>query len=413
MEPKNLDLHLATEKALIRSAVPSERVLEISVKAPPAHKTGARPPLNLALVLDRSGSMSGEKLEYAKKAAVHALGMLSETDSVAVVIYDDQVDVLCPIAKLSTEFRAEIKQRVTALRTGGSTNLGGGWLAGCEQVASAALNGSINRALLLSDGLANVGITDQEELARHARALHQRGVSTSTFGIGLDFNEHLLEAMSNAGGGDFYYIASPEQIPQYFLREFEQLTSVTAREAAVKISLPQGVNATVLGGWITEEEQDALHIKLGDLYAGQELQVYVRLLTPPGAAGEALKFDVLLSAAGEDGQVLNTSGELRYEYAADNAVAAAPIEKEVMKRYAAVRLANTASEALKMERAGQRQQASEKLSKEICLSIGFMVKEDVVKYRELAERMKRGMQENDRKMSQYNSYKLKRTRREE
>ena len=272
MEPSRFSLKLATEKTLINSCVPSERVFEISVKAPLAEKIGARPPLNLALVLDRSGSMSGSKLENAKKAAIHAIGMLSETDSAAVVIYDDQVDVLCPIASLKTEFRAEIKQRVSALRTGGSTNLGGGWLAGCEQAASAASDGSINRVLLLSDGLANVGIIDQEELALHSRALYKRGVSTSTFGIGLDFNEHLLEAMSNAGGGKFYYIASPEQIPEYFLREFEQLASVTARGARVEINLPQGVSVEVLGGWNADVKPGRARINLGDLYAGQEIQ---------------------------------------------------------------------------------------------------------------------------------------------
>ena len=139
----------------------------------------------------------------------------------------------------------------------------------------------------------------------------------------------------------------------------------------------------------------------------------MRLLTPPGVEGDLLEFRALLSAAGDDEQSLHASAELHFEYANDSAVAAALPHREVMKRYAAVRVADTANEALKLERAGKRQQASAMLSQEVMLNVSVMEKGEIDRYNQLAERMKRGMEEHDRKISHINNYNIKRTRLEE
>ncbi|MFN8566275.1 MAG: VWA domain-containing protein [Kouleothrix sp.] len=112
------------------------------------------------------------------------------------------------------------------------TDISGGWLTGCREVAAYQAVEGIHRALLLTDGLANRGIIDIEELAQYARELRRRGVATSTFGVGLDFNEQLLEALAEQGG-HFYYIERPEQIPTVFRRELGELLTVVTRGVCV------------------------------------------------------------------------------------------------------------------------------------------------------------------------------------
>ena len=135
--------------------------------------------------------------------------------------------------------------------------------------------------MLLTDGLANVGITDLEELGIHASQLLARGVATSTFGVGYGFNEHLLEHMSNQGGGNFYYIDSPLTISRIFEDEFLELVSVTAKDVKVTLEIPAGVSAQVMGNWRSDLKENQLVLWLGDISASQRRELYLKLLTPP------------------------------------------------------------------------------------------------------------------------------------
>ncbi len=410
MSENHLQLHTNTDRELLPREVPAQRVLEIVLQGPGVEAQKERSALNLALVLDRSGSMSGEKMEYVKQAALHVLDLLEAQDRVAVVAYDDEVTLVAPSTPLSNEQRAELKRRVYPLRPGGSTDLSGGWFAGCQEVAAAAQPDSLNRVLLLTDGLANRGITDLEELATHAKELSKRGVSTSTFGVGRGFNEHLLEALSNQGGGTFYYIETPSEIPGLFRREFQELAAVTAREVEVVLTIPPQVNAQVLGGWRVECNRDQMRIFIGSLYAGRTQELYLKLLTPPAAEQTTLSIGVKGYARGEAGQLYEAQGEVTFRYAPQAESEATPPQREVLERYAQVDLAETANEALKLERVGENARASEMLAASVAENRNYAAPAQTEAYEKLSRRMKRGMDEADRKSTHYTTYNQKRRR---
>lgn len=409
MKP-TLAFKITPDCSLIAREEPCERIVEISLTAPASQKTSQRMPLNLALVIDRSGSMSGEKLEYVRQAAAHVVSALAETDSAALVVFDDQIDVLCPSAPVSAEPRARLLDAIQSIHSGGTTNLGDGWLRGCKEIAASAKQGQLVRALLLTDGLANVGITDPEELANHARELFARGVSTSTFGVGLGFNEHLLEAMANHGGGNFYYIEHPNQIPDLFNSELQGLLAVTARAVEVRLDLPAKVSAQVLGSWRHTAQDGKVTLNLGDLNQGAAREVYLKLLFPPGEQVKPLTLAASVMARGEDDEVLTAEAKIAFTRESAAAVRAAARDQQLLNRYALVYIADVASRALRLEREGQREEARRLLEPAVQEFGMFLDEENSSHYRGLSERLRRGLDEYDRKSSQFAAYMHKQRR---
>lgn len=396
---------------LIAREVPTERILEIELVAPDSLSSSLRPALNLALVIDRSGSMHGSKLAFVKRAAAHVLDLLSERDQVALIIYDSEVEVLSPSVQVTTGNRAHLKARIEQVNARSSTNLGGGWLKGCQEVALASREGDLNRILLLTDGLANMGMTDLEELGGHAGQLLLRGVSTSTFGVGLDFNEYLLENMANQGGGRFYFIEDPASIPAIFEQEFRELSAITASHIQLDLMIPAGVSAGVLGSWRHELHGERLNIMLGDLAGGQKREIYIRLLTPPQMNQKDLDLVLTVTARDEKNETYSLEQKVTLTYAAQNDVAQVKIRKEVMSRYSEVLLADKASEALKLERAGERDKARRLMDSSLLCSSPHISQELEDDYRKLSEKLARGLEEQARKDRHQEEYIRKQRRR--
>jgi Ca-activated chloride channel family protein len=406
---KNLfGIQLNSDKNLISREVKTERILEIRVQAPVLSKENSRPSLNLALVLDRSGSMQGEKLEYVKQAACHVLDQLKEQDQVALVVYDNTIQVLAHNIQVTNGNRFELKRMVSGIEAGNMTNLAGGWLTGCKEIASSAREGTINRTMLLTDGLANVGETDLEVLSQHAFEIYKDSISTSTFGVGEGFNEHLLEAMANRGGGNFYFIPKPDQIPQIFLKEFNDLVGITARKVEIKLDLPISVEWKVLGGWSAEYKDGRLHIYAGDMLTGKTQDIYVRLQVSSDDKSDELALNAKANGQGETGEVLESQAKVIFQYADPKDVEAAPVNREVMERFSVVELADTATEALKLERQGERDRASQMVNENVNRNRLYISPSDAVHYQRASQRMKSGMTEADRKQTHYDVYNIKR-----
>ncbi len=321
----------APRSSSVRTARSSDRAGTASASwsrgSPRRRPIGAvsRPSVNLAFVLDRSGSMDGQKIRLAAQAIEEAINRLQPSDRFAVVIYDDVVETIVPGTLATPAARSEAIGRLRSIGARNMTNLSGGWLAGCEQVASALDQEGVNRALLLTDGLANVGITDRDELARHAGELRARGVSTSTFGVGDDFDEVLLAGMATAGGGHFYFIASAAQIRDHIGSEVGETLEVVARDVTLDVTLPDGVRLESLGAFPAMARGGRTSIELGDLVSGQEVEVPMRLFFGFGQVGDVLP--AVMSLSDRDGVLDGAAARLAWSYADDRANDAQPRDR--------------------------------------------------------------------------------------
>ncbi len=290
-----MTFHARTDRRLIRTTSKSQRFVLAEIVAPPSHREPVRRPVNLAFVLDRSGSMNGEKIRLAKQAVEESIARLHDDDRFAVVVYDEQIDVVVPGMRATAEARRTATARLREIEPRGSTNLGEGWLRGCEQVAQELSDDGIDRCLLLTDGLANVGITDHDELARHAGELRARGVSTTTFGVGDDFDEVLLQAMASAGGGHFYYIASAASITDLVTSEVGETLDIVARDVVVEVAAPAGIEVESLSPYPTRDAHGRTGIVVGDLTSGEQVSVVLRLKFPYGQVGHSTGAVISLS----------------------------------------------------------------------------------------------------------------------
>ena len=288
-----------TDRLLVRASGQSRRYALASVVAPRAARVHSRAPVNVAFVLDQSGSMGGRKFELARRAVDHALRLLDGADRFAVVVYDDSVDVVVESRLAAPGACEDARARLASIRPRGSTDLCGGWLAGCEQIARYLEGAGLGRCLLLTDGLANRGVTDYEEIVAHTRELRRRGVVTSTFGVGADFDERLLQQMADAGAGHFYFIERVEQIPDLLASELGETLEVVASGVTLSIATPQGLDVEVLNQFSTTRAAGVVIVEIGDLVSGQEVSLVTRLEFPGGQEGDriAARFSVQATGA--------------------------------------------------------------------------------------------------------------------
>jgi Ca-activated chloride channel family protein len=346
-----MNFSLRTDVAVLPAGVPAARYVLLSLTAPEASGEAGRLPIHVAFVLDRSGSMGGSKIRLAREAVRQALGMLRRDDRFALVVYDEAVNVVVDSTPAAAEARRNALKRLEEVDARGSTDLAGGWQAGCEQVAPHLAEEPPGRCLLLTDGLANVGVTDAEELAARAAALRPRHIVTSTFGVGADFDEDLLQRLAEQSGGHFYFIEQPAQIPDLLTSELGEALEVVARGASVAVQVAAGVKAEPLTRLEWCPTDGGIRVGLGDLVSGQELEVVLRVDLPAGPAGAA--FRVRMTLSDRDSVLASPPREACWSAVDQAAADAAPRDRAVDRAVAAVFAARARHEAVALNRAGQ------------------------------------------------------------
>jgi Ca-activated chloride channel family protein len=244
-----------------------------------------RTPLNLSIVLDRSGSMAGEKMVRAREAAMYCVDQMLPTDRLSVVVFDDRIDTLFPSEPVAN--KKSMKDLIGRIDARGSTALHEAWVRGGLTISDHLLERGINRVLLITDGQANVGITSTDEIVTQSLELFQRGISTSTIGIGADFNEDLLLPMAQSGGGNAWHVVEPEDMQRIFQVELVGLVAQFAHTVSLSLIPSDGIRIVdVLNDF---ELTETGRYRLPNLQAGSPLDVVVQLKVGAEAIGSTLR----------------------------------------------------------------------------------------------------------------------------
>ncbi len=258
--------------------------------------TATAAPLNLAIVIDRSGSMKGDRIANAITAAVGMVDRMRDGDSVTVVSFDTDAQVVVPPTRTTPGTRASIQSAIRSIRLGGDTCISCGLDAGMAQLNQTSLGGDrVNRMILLSDGATNHGVRDIAGLRTMAARMRDRGCSISTVGVDVDFDEKVMAAIASESNGRHYFVADPSALPAIFSQEFDSLLASIATETELAIDLAPNVEVVQVFDRTFRREGNRVIVPFGTFSTKQEKTVLMKLRVPAEQEGMQPVADVKLS----------------------------------------------------------------------------------------------------------------------
>jgi Ca-activated chloride channel family protein len=242
-------------------------------------------PVDLTVVLDRSGSMQGEKMSHALNALQQLLSDLGETDRLALVSYSNGATVHCGLTPMSPDNRRQIAATIAGVSVGGGTNLGAGLLAGLNLMPSKPNEFSIRHLLVISDGLVNQGLTDPNGLGQIIADMGRRGISVGTVGVGSDFNEQLMAFLADRGQGRYYYLENPTAFAGLFKEAYRNLRAIAATDVRIQIDTDPKVRLVDAAGYPIEQNDGVLQIRPGNIKTGDTRTLYLTFHVPTHQIG--------------------------------------------------------------------------------------------------------------------------------
>jgi Ca-activated chloride channel homolog len=339
-----ISCRIETDRSVVAADKPETAIVKVTLAAERV-ASRERPPVNLALVLDRSGSMSGDKIVRAREAAIAAIRRLDGRDTVSVVIYDHEVETLVPAQSVrNIEW---IEERIARINSRGNTALFAGLSQGASELRKNLDSGRISRIILLSDGLANVGPSSPDEVGRLGAALMKEGIAVTTIGVGTDYNEDLMTRVSSNSDGNSYFVEKSDDLPAIFSKELGDVLSVVASRVRLTVRFRTGATPIECIGRDARIADGIVTADLNQLYGGQEKYLLVRTELAPGRDGESRPLadaevayeDVTSRRAAQ----VTASGRIRFSR--DAREVAASVNVPVAREY------NLNVNALEMERA--------------------------------------------------------------
>jgi Ca-activated chloride channel homolog len=287
--------------------------------------SGSRTPMNLCLVIDRSGSMEGQPLEFVKQACSHVVDLLTPNDILSIVTFEEMVEVLMPPQAVSN--KDMVKAGIAKLQAGNTTNLFDGISLALQQVSQYVETNRATRMIVLTDGDPTAGIKDYTALVNHAGELRTRGISVTFLGFGPDYNEELLAGMAKRAGGNYYFIPQPQLIPEIFRAELEKLMTTVTRNMSLEFKLARWVAMRA-----PQQATDGatITIPLADMERGSAIQQVLDLEFPNHPMGHyrvvggKLTYDDLMS-----GTTKTVDIDFEIEFTADQARYSAPVNPRV------------------------------------------------------------------------------------
>jgi Ca-activated chloride channel homolog len=277
------------------SAAAREAVLQVGFSTALANDRQQLRPLNLALVIDKSGSMAdADKMSRVKAALLTFVSQLRETDTLSITVFDSEAQVLMSARQLGD--REAVRQLIRGIEPGSSTNLHAGLMLGYREALRSYNREATNRVILLTDGIANRGVTDPTQIARESLAFNDKGIDLSTIGVGLDLNKDLLHQLAKSGRGLFHFVADAQDIEKVFLKEAQSLVSPVAGDPNVEIEYDSGLELAQLYGYEPQMRKGSIALKLDNMNQGLTEVVLLRFrLARPTQAKERFRVNVRLT----------------------------------------------------------------------------------------------------------------------
>jgi Ca-activated chloride channel family protein len=278
--PVSMSVSLVQEKVLKGSDGRASVALTLAAdevlgpdQPPPQHA-------DLVVVLDRSGSMGGQKIHDARQAVLRLIERLTDNDRLAVVAYSNGVSTVWPLTSMTAAHRNQAAAAVEQVFTGGGTNLGGGLSQGISALMQAPARARQRKLILISDGLANQGITDPMALGKMAAGAAEQNFTVSTVGVGLDFNEIVMTTIADHGAGRYYFLEDPRTFAQVFDKELQATRTVAASGLEIRIPQADRVRLVNAGGYPITTQGNVVIVRPGDLLSGQQRTLYLTFQVP-------------------------------------------------------------------------------------------------------------------------------------
>jgi Ca-activated chloride channel homolog len=312
---------------------------------------------NIAIVMDKSGSMDGDKIEKAIEAAMLAVDILGEDDILSIITYSDSVDVLLPATKVSNKL--SIKRKIASIQSGGSTALFAGVSKGADELEKFLDKNKVNRVILLSDGLANVGPESPAALGDLGSSLKRIGISVTTIGLGLGYNEDLMVRLAQKSDGNHAFVENSRDLSRIFEYEFKDILSVVAQDVTIEIECKEGFHPVRILGRDADVIGNKVYTSLNQLYSNQEKYFLIEVEVDPFAEGESVDMaDVQMTYSNmvtRKKETLTGSGAITFTR--NDKVVEENIDKETMVNVVTQIAAEKSEEALRLRDEGNIEEA--------------------------------------------------------
>ena len=261
-----------------------EAWLQIGLQAAEATIEDIRP-LNIALVLDKSGSMQeADKMSYLKQSLNIFVDQLMPSDILSIVAYDDETQVV--LSPQPVGDGEQVRRVIASLAPGGATNLHAGLMEGYRLVMENFSQEANNRVILFTDGNANRGVTDPDQIAADSLAYNSEGIFLSTIGLGLDFNDELLSKLAEQGKGNYYFVTDAEEMERIFKEEAKGLVQTVAKKVWLTLQLGAGVQVQRVYGYEYDLKEGVLRVQFDDAGAESTQILMIKVLVPGGEGAE-------------------------------------------------------------------------------------------------------------------------------
>jgi Ca-activated chloride channel homolog len=351
---KLMTLEAKLAQSVMKSGQTQRNYLRVAVRGrerPPSERT----PVNVAFVIDRSGSMSGSRIMQARAAAISALRRLSKIDIASVVIFDDKIEVLVPARHVTDG--AYFTDRIQQVMARGSTAIHAGVVEGANEVRRNKDNRYLNRVVLLSDGLANVGPRTPAEFEKLGRALLAEGISVSTIGLGLGYNEDLMLKLARASDGNHAFVGDATDLIQVFNKEFDDVLASCAQTVSIDVDLRPGVRVVRAISRDGKVDGRKAEFKLNQVYQATEHYVLMEVEVDKSVTGGDLGSVRVAYTSPEDGKRHTLSTRVQGRFSSSDREVAASRDRHVFESVVEQSVRARAKEAIALRDRGRANEA--------------------------------------------------------